>query len=434
MSSTGPLSATTVPTMLLARVAATPNRVALRYHRRGLWEEMSWSALLTETAHAGDALAGLGVLPGTVVVLLSRNRPQWIAADIAIQGLGASTLALHPDFSPETTARLIAEHHATVVIAGDQEQYDKIVEHSASLPTVQNLVVIDTRGVRHLDTNGTQIERLNVTSWASLLATPWASTWQAGVAVNGSDPDRAATIEVSVVRAADAAKTATVNTEQLSGAELIEQARALTERFCAHQGDELAPAESLSDPIERSLSEIMPIMVGAVINIGQSGEVDALERAAVQPTLAHLPASQLHAMHADMKTRIGKFGLRRFALNRIVNSTSTSTKSATSALDSIVTRFGLAGIPIAAMVIHRLFVTTNGAIRLAAIALLAVLILAVLIIGGFAVRPFVRKAYGLSRSRALLTSPDLEADTSHMLSALKLRPQFESAHGPETAQ
>jgi hypothetical protein len=426
--------AATVPTMLLARVAATPNRVALRYHRRGLWEEMTWSGLLTETAHAGDALAGLGVGPGTVVALLSRNRPQWIAADIAIQGLGASTLALHPDFSPETTARLISEHHATVVIAGDQEQYDKIVEHSSSIPSVLNLVVIDTRGVRHLDTNGVQIERINVTSWASLLGTPWASTWQAGVATNGSDPDRAATLEVSVTRASDAGRTAMVNTEELSGAELIEQARVLSQRFNAHEGDELAPAESLSDPIERSLSEIMPIMVGAVINIGQSGEVDALERAAVQPTLAHVPASQLHAMHADMKTRVGKFGLRRFALNRIINSTSTSTKSATSSVDSTLTRFGLAGIPIAAMVIHRLFVTTNGAFRLAAIALLALFILTVLIIGGFAVRPFVRKAYGLSRSRALLTSPDLESETSHMLSALKLCPQFESALGPEIAQ
>jgi hypothetical protein len=46
----------------------------------------------------------------------------------------------------------------------------------------------------------------------------------------------------------------------------------------------------------------------------------------------------------------------------------------------------------------------------------------------------VRKAYGLSRSRALLTSPDLESETSHMLSALKLCPQFESALGPEIAQ
>jgi hypothetical protein len=423
------LHAPTVPMLLLARAAATPSRVAIRHHRRGRWEEMTWSALLTETAHAGDALAGLGVKPGSVVALMSRNRPQWIAADLAIQGLGATTLALHPDFSPETAARLIAQHNASVAIVGDQEQYDKVAEQSASLPGVNHVVVIDTRGLRHLDTATSQLDRISITSWSSLLATPWASIWQANVPTSGADPDRSATIEVSVHRIGD---SASVTFEELSGADLIEEARALTQRFDAHEGDELAPAESLADPIERSLSEMMPIMVGAVINIGQTGEVDALERAAVQPTLAHLPSAQLHAMHADIKTRVGKWGVRKLALGRILNSKSGATRSTTAAADHLITKISLGALPVAAMVIHRVFVTTNGAMRLGAIALLAALVLLVLIVGGFAVRPFVRKAYGLSRARALLTTPDVDNATIQLLGALKLAPQFETAT-PNTA-
>jgi hypothetical protein len=49
----------------------------------------------------------------------------------------------------------------------------------------------------------------------------------------------------------------------------------------------------------------------------------------------------------------------------------------------------------------------------------------VLIGGGFAVRPFVRKAYGLSRAHSLLTGPDADTETIRFLGALHLHPILE---------
>ena len=37
------------------------------------------------------------------------------------------------------------------------------------------------------------------------------------------------------------------------------------------------------------------------------------------------------------------------------------------------------------------------------------------IVGGFAVRPFIRKSYGLARAHSLLTSPDIDTETVRFL-------------------
>ena len=126
-----------------------------------------------------------------------------------------------------------------------------------------------------------------------------------------------------------------------------------------------------------------------------------------------------------MRANTARRGIRRFALNRLLEAPSAGAKSRSSANDTRTTYGLLAGTAFGALMIHELLKSTSGAIRLLIIGAVVLAVLAVLIIGGIGVRPFARKAYGLARSRAVVTTPDVDQATITAFSSLHLTPSPE---------
>jgi AMP-binding enzyme len=412
-------TATTLPGLLIERAASSPNVVALRFHDLGIWNEMTWSKLLENVALAGDALASVGVKADDVVALVAKNRPAWLVADLAIQGLGASSLVLRPDLSPATVSRLCAERGVTVAIVGDQEQYDKFTV-AADGAVAPLRIVIDGRGISPSDLTGpTAMTWDGVLNRASVPAV-WLS------AAGSLDPHSVATYDLQIDRTTRVAPIS--RTQPRTSSELLSAADQLAITIDAHAGDELYPFASMAETTERLLCEVLMLRLGSTVNIGEGGELTLLESRAVQPTVAHVPSSVLHSMRADIVTKRARFGLRRIAVDRLL--TSSVKPSARSARPDFLITFGLlATWAFGAIVVHNLLRSTNGAIRLLIIAGAGIAMLAVLVVGGFGVRPFLRKAYGLARARTLLTGNDLDSDTIRLLDSLRLSPILE---GPPT--
>ncbi len=408
-------TAQTLPGLLIERAASTPNVVALRFHDLGIWNEMTWSKLLENVTLAGDALASIGVKPNDVVALVSKNRPAWVVADLAIQGLGASSLVLRPDLSPETVSRLCAERGANVAIVGDQEQYDKFVSTQDGVKPPQRIVV-DGRGIP-----STELTATSAMTWDALLSLPaplpvWLSAAQA------LNAQAVATYDLHIDRTNPTAPV--VQTHARSSAELLAAADELALTIDAHAGDELYPFASLAEVTERLLCEVLMLRLGSTVNIGEGGELTMLESRAVQPTVAHVPSSVLHSMRADIVNKRARFGIRRFAVDRLL--TSSARPLSRSARPDILVTFGLlAAWVLGSLVVHSMLRSTNGAIRLLIIAAAAVVMVLILIVGGFGVRPFLRKAYGLARARTLLTGNDVDSDTIRLLDSLRLSPILE---------
>ncbi len=418
--------AETLPGLLLARANLTPAGQALRHHHLGIWEPRSWRALADETRDVGNGLVDLGVKAGDVVGLIATNQPMWIATDLAVQGLGAITLAIDPGFSPGTVVTLLQTHAASTVVVGNQEQYDKVMESLHLLPLMRRVVIIETRGVAEFNpasggtvTTSTIQDRLVITlaelqhrgGQASDTWTPLASSL---------DTNQTCTVEAHLDRSQ---ATATLRAHSATSAELIEAADELSNRLGAHAGDELYPIASFADPVERLLSIALMLRVGAVLNIGEGGLLQSLEVRSVQPTIAHLPASHLKGIREDVRRRQAKRGLRHIAVSRLLNGQGSA--SATALSDRRITFGMLSGLGAASIIVHRLLVDQHGLIRLAIIAAMSLAVGAVLVLGGFAVRPFVRRAYGLASAHSLLTSPDIDAETQRFMGALKLAPILE---------
>jgi long-chain acyl-CoA synthetase len=134
---------------LLARNARTMgDRVALREKEFGIWQSFTWAAYQAHVRDFSLGLVGLGLKRGDKVAIIGDNRPEWVWSELAAQAAGAASIGIYQDSNLTEVAYVIDHCDATVVVAEDQEQVDKILEMLDKLPKVRHVVYTDPRGLR----------------------------------------------------------------------------------------------------------------------------------------------------------------------------------------------------------------------------------------------------------------------------------------------
>ncbi|HET7690311.1 MAG TPA: AMP-binding protein [Nocardioidaceae bacterium] len=141
-------STTTVVTRIRDRAASSPDAVALRHKDFGIWQEITWAQYWDTIVTAGHALLSLGVQPGDRVSIHSENRPEWLELDLATVAVRATTVGLYPTNPAPEVQYLLSHSGAKVHLVEDQEQLDKVLEVSDSLPELEHIVYIEPRGIR----------------------------------------------------------------------------------------------------------------------------------------------------------------------------------------------------------------------------------------------------------------------------------------------
>ncbi|HHU09854.1 MAG TPA: long-chain fatty acid--CoA ligase [Intrasporangiaceae bacterium] len=140
------------PSELLRQNAATsPDRVALREKRHGIWRDITWSDYLANTEMVAYALAALGVGPSDRVAIQSENRPEWLYADLACNMLRAVIVGFYPTNPVAEIRYLLTDSGARVLIAEDQEQVDKAIEVIDDVDTLEWVIYLDSRGLADYD-------------------------------------------------------------------------------------------------------------------------------------------------------------------------------------------------------------------------------------------------------------------------------------------
>ncbi|QGY40019.1 AMP-binding protein [Pseudodesulfovibrio cashew] len=138
---------TTLPRLLLKQAGERAGKPALREKEWGVWQAVSWHDNLRITAEFACGLKALGLGKGDIVILIGDNRPEWIWAELAIQGLGGIALGLYQDSPPEEIEYIFALAECRLVVAEDQEQVDKILSFRDNLPGLEYLIYHDARGL-----------------------------------------------------------------------------------------------------------------------------------------------------------------------------------------------------------------------------------------------------------------------------------------------
>ena len=138
--------APSVAHMFLNRVAATPHAEAFRYPQDHGWESVTWQQVGERVYNIVGGLISLGIAPEDRVALASSTRYEWVLVDFAVMCAGAATTTVYPTTNASDVAYIIANSGSRVVVAEDQTQLDKLLEHRAELPEVSKVVMIDGKG------------------------------------------------------------------------------------------------------------------------------------------------------------------------------------------------------------------------------------------------------------------------------------------------
>jgi long-chain acyl-CoA synthetase len=260
-----------LPAALLDRGEREASRVAMREKRLGRWLEYTWRDVAERTAAVGMGLKALGVEPGDRVAVHAENRPEWVIADLAAQGIGAMTVGVYPTSPSPEVEYLLAHSESVVLIAEDEEQLDKAIAVRERCPSLRKIVVIDPRGVRVLDDP-------MVMTFAELEAAgrPVASAFADEVA--RVDPDGTAIIVYT------SGTTGPPKGAMLGHANLLAAAASTRVSFGVDTNGEVLSYLPLCHIAERLVSVINAIGSGYVVNFGEGAETFLTDLRDVQPT------------------------------------------------------------------------------------------------------------------------------------------------------
>ena len=140
-----------LPALLARNVARFGQRPAWREKEFGIWQSWTWAEGAAEVRDLALGFLVLGLNPGDHVAIIGRNRPAHYWAMLAAQMCGAVPVPLYQDAVAAEMAYVLDHCHARFVIAGDQEQVDKVIEAEGANPTAQQIIYTDKRGMRKYD-------------------------------------------------------------------------------------------------------------------------------------------------------------------------------------------------------------------------------------------------------------------------------------------
>jgi long-chain acyl-CoA synthetase len=142
----------------------SPDRVAMRHKRLGIWQEITWASYWDTVQTVAHALLDLGIEPGDRVAIHSENRPEWLFADVATVAVRAATVGLYPTNPPAEVHYLLSHSGAKLLVAEDQEQVDKALAVADECPELAHIVYLEPRGIRY------RYDDPRLLSWEELLA------------------------------------------------------------------------------------------------------------------------------------------------------------------------------------------------------------------------------------------------------------------------
>jgi long-chain acyl-CoA synthetase len=140
-----------IPALLARNARQYATRTAYREKEFGIWQSWTWLEASEEIRALAMGFLALGMERGDHVAIIGRNRPALYWSMVAAQSVGAIPVPLYQDAVAEEMAYVLEHCGARYVVAGDQEQVDKVLEVQDRLPNLEHMMYLDPRGLRKYD-------------------------------------------------------------------------------------------------------------------------------------------------------------------------------------------------------------------------------------------------------------------------------------------
>ncbi len=129
---------------LLWNVSQThPLRPLLHYKNEGVYRSLTSKEVWNRTQSFAQSLAGLGVIKGDRVAILSNNCPEWVIADMAVLSLGAVVVPIYPTLSDSEMTYMFNDSGCKVVVAQTASHIQSIEKLRSNCPSIEHCIGID---------------------------------------------------------------------------------------------------------------------------------------------------------------------------------------------------------------------------------------------------------------------------------------------------
>ena len=314
----------TLVSLLRARAAEAPAKVAIRFKSRGLWHDVTWRELEERVAAQAVGLRDAGVAPGTCVAIVADASPSWLSSILAVHSLGAWPLSLYQGLGADEVSHIFSTVSiATLIVDG----LDWLAVLEARRVRAPERVILDSTGaapstwggravatLETIEASGRDRMRADQKIWESL--------------ATARTPDDPALL---VTTAGTAGMPRVI---AHSSSTLLEAAR----RVVAEMGDPrpLGPKDAIVLELPTGhmgavlVSLMLPVLTGIVAHLGEP-ELAAEATRDVCPTvsIAFGRIWELQAARVELAARLAK-GLRRRVFRWAEASRRTSARAADS--------------------------------------------------------------------------------------------------------
>jgi long-chain acyl-CoA synthetase len=138
----------TLPQLLVAQAERLGSRqAAIREKAYGIWQTYDWDAYLRFVRQTTLGFVGIGLKRGEAVGLVTDNHPEWLFSELGAQAAGGVTLNLFSSAVAEELSTSLNRIQASLVVAQNQEQVDKLLSCREKLVHVRRVVFIDPTGM-----------------------------------------------------------------------------------------------------------------------------------------------------------------------------------------------------------------------------------------------------------------------------------------------
>jgi long-chain acyl-CoA synthetase len=136
------VSGKTVCTLFADAVSKWGDRPALHWKEDGEWRSLTWKGYRDEVAAVTLALRSMGFGPGQFGLIMARNAPEHVIADLGIVHAGGAAISVYNTLAPEQVEYLANHSEATVAFVEDEGFLAKFLAIRASTPHLKHLVLI----------------------------------------------------------------------------------------------------------------------------------------------------------------------------------------------------------------------------------------------------------------------------------------------------
>src|SRR3990172_283378 len=145
----GKMQIATLLTHFQRRIENTPDKVALREKKYGIWRDIPWAQYGERVRQVAMGLIALGLKRGECVSVISENRPEWVYSDLGIMSAGGVTAGIYTTNAAEQCGYIVSHSESRFYIVENEEQFDKALRFRKETPLLEKIIVIEMEGLKH---------------------------------------------------------------------------------------------------------------------------------------------------------------------------------------------------------------------------------------------------------------------------------------------